>query len=122
MKGQKTRTVVLIAVFVLTSFLWGCSSNAQSAAQSESAASTPSVPSGAELRTFPSKQDKLEGRKSGIGSSDISAIMERSPFASSFSKWAEKTGLYEQESMPSMERGRLLEPVARNMYKKETGK
>lgn len=54
-----------------------------------------------------------EARKSGIGGSDVSAIVGVNPWSSAFTLWAKKTGRIEEQFEPSeaMEWGTRLESV-----------
>jgi putative phage-type endonuclease len=64
----------------------------------------------------------LEFRKKHIGSSDIGVIMGASPWKDAYTLWLEKTGRKEEGfATQAMRRGKMLEPVAREMYIKETG-
>jgi putative phage-type endonuclease len=73
----------------------------------------------AELVSHSSPQEWLDERTSGIGGSDIGAIMGHSPWASAVTVWAEKMNLYAKEVTPAMERGKLLEPCVLDAYKEK---
>lgn len=65
-------------------------------------------------------------RNKGIGASDAASLLDESPWTSKFQLWAQKTGLLPRGAAPSfavsaMERGKLLEPVARAYYEKKFG-
>lgn len=69
------------------------------------------------------REDWLEARKSGLGGSDIGAILGLSPWASAFSVFMEKIGL--TEGTPSTERmawGHRHERTIAEWYAKETGR
>lgn len=61
-------------------------------------------------------------RNKGIGASNAPTIMGNSPWCTRFQLWAEMTGLLErpepnQYQLAAMERGKKLEPVARDLYR-----
>lgn len=67
-------------------------------------------------------QDWLAWRMSGIGASEAPAVMNASPWCSSYKLWQLKTGRIEPDPKnPQMERGLALEPVARDRYEQFTG-
>lgn len=69
------------------------------------------------------REDWLEARKAGIGGSDIGAILGLSPWASSYSVFAEKIGL--TEGTPSTERmawGNRHERTISKWYAEQTGR
>lgn len=53
----------------------------------------------------------LARRRSGIGGSDVSAIIGISPFKTALDVWAEKRGITTSASSQQMDFGRLLEPA-----------
>lgn len=65
----------------------------------------------------------LEQRRSGIGGSDIAAIIGVSRYKTAYQVWAEKTGLIQsQADNPAMLWGRKLEPVILQHYAETTGR
>lgn len=64
----------------------------------------------------------LERRRTGIGGSDIGAILGFSPWATPYSVWLDKKGLSEPKpETPEMKMGHRLEPVIADMYSEVTG-
>jgi len=63
----------------------------------------------------------LERRRSGIGGSDIGAIVGVDPFRTPMDVFLEKTGRAEEETSPVMERGTRLEPIVLELYTERTG-
>lgn len=64
----------------------------------------------------------LEFRKGKIGSSDIPVIMGVSPWKTRYELWLEMTGRSgPKEVTRAMERGRELEPIARDLFCKQRG-
>jgi putative phage-type endonuclease len=66
-------------------------------------------------------------RGKGLGASDAPAIMGESPYQSAFTLWGDKTGLIPREepnafAVAAMKRGQDLEPVARELYEKRSGR
>ena len=60
--------------------------------------------------TYPTREAWLEARRTGIGGSDVPAILGLSPWASPLDVWASKMGLDEErESTYSMRRGNHME-------------
>jgi len=59
-----------------------------------------------------------ELRKSGIGGSDVAAVVGVSKWTSAYALWAQKSGLIPDDFSDSeaMEWGRLLEPVIRDKF------
>lgn len=56
-------------------------------------------------------------RNSGIGASDVPALLGLSPYKTIYTLWLEKTGQKEQfKGNPATERGKTLESVARKKY------
>ena len=63
-----------------------------------------------------SREKWLELRRTGIGGSDIAAIMGKSPWATPRAVYRDKAGLRtEKKPTAAMERGREMEPVLRGM-------
>jgi putative phage-type endonuclease len=64
----------------------------------------------------------LEWRSKGIGSSDIGIIMYESPYRDINELWEDKTGLLEKRHTTNwaIERGKRLEPWARDIYEWQT--
>lgn len=67
-----------------------------------------------------------EWRGKGIGASDAPTIMGDSPWSSRLQLWGEKTGILDRPpinafALQAMERGKTLEPVARELYEKRVG-
>ena len=66
----------------------------------------------------------LQERKTGIGGSDASVVLGVNPYKSVRELWLEKTGLTDgsaKETGPIL-RGRVLEPVAADLYAQKTGR
>lgn len=66
-------------------------------------------------------------RSKGLGASDIPAVLDISPYKSRFELWCEKTGIAKSRpihprAVQAMERGKFLEPVAREKYEAKVGK
>ena len=67
-------------------------------------------------------QDWLDWRKSVITATDCSCIMGSNPWTSEYKCWQRKLGLIEEvKSNEAMERGKRLEPIARDHFMKEFG-
>jgi putative phage-type endonuclease len=72
------------------------------------------------LGTFePGTPEWHEARK-GLGGSDIAAVMDKNPYKSAFTLYAEKTGLVDGNVEPSMpmKMGTAFEPVIRDLFVK----
>jgi putative phage-type endonuclease len=72
------------------------------------------------LGTFePGTPEWHEARK-GLGGSDIAAVMDKNPYKSAFTLYAEKTGLVDGNIEPSMpmKMGTAFEPVIRELFEK----
>jgi putative phage-type endonuclease len=72
------------------------------------------------LGTFePGTPEWHEARK-GLGGSDIAAVMDKNPYKSAFTLYAEKTGLIDGSIEPSMpmQMGTAFEPVIRDLFVK----
>jgi putative phage-type endonuclease len=72
------------------------------------------------LGTFePGTPEWHEARK-GLGGSDIAAVMDKNPYKSAFTLYAEKTGLIDASIEPSMpmQMGTAFEPVIRDLFVK----
>jgi putative phage-type endonuclease len=65
--------------------------------------------------------EQLELRRSGIGGSDIAAILGLSPYATPLDVFRSKVENYVQSDSWAFRRGRLLEPVVAQIYAEETG-
>ena len=66
-----------------------------------------------------------ERRKTGIGGSDVAAVLGLSPWKTPYQLWQEKTGKVEEKTDPKKEMrfklGHMLEPVIANLFMEETG-
>lgn len=69
------------------------------------------------------RKEWLKKRKQGIGGSDIGAVLGHSPYKNAYDVYIDKTTneVIEEEMNGHMRRGKFLEPLVINMYKKETG-
>ncbi len=76
----------------------------------------------ADTRDMP-REEWLASRRSGIGGSDVSAILGLSSWSTPLQVWLDKTGLYTPEDAPSeaMEWGTLLEPVVADEFTRRSG-
>jgi len=65
----------------------------------------------------------LERRRTGIGGSDVAAVLGLSPWTSRWSLWADKVGLLELDEDPSeaMEFGKRAEDMLRQWFEDRTG-
>lgn len=64
----------------------------------------------------------LEARRSGIGGSDASVILDLNPYRTRLALWLDKTGRADPEpDNDAMEAGRRLEPVMRQWFTDRTG-
>jgi putative phage-type endonuclease len=72
----------------------------------------------------PARRAFLEERQSGLGGSDIGAIMGVDPWRNAMDVYFEKTRPVLMDETPSIDimRGRLLEPIARTLYAEQTGR
>jgi putative phage-type endonuclease len=69
------------------------------------------------------RQDWLEARRTGIGGSDVAAILGLSKWKTPLQVYQEKRGeLPPQDDNAAMRWGRYLEPVVRQAYADETGR
>ncbi len=69
------------------------------------------------------RADFLAQRRTGIGGSDIAAIVGASRYKTAYQVWAEKTGLIQgSPDNPAMLWGRKLEPVILQHYAETTGR
>ncbi|MEY2341637.1 YqaJ viral recombinase family protein [Acidithiobacillus sp. IBUN Pt1247-S3] len=71
------------------------------------------------------REEWLQWRRQGIGSSDAAAAVGLSPYQSPLALWLEKTGQVEPEDLSSKEAvywGTLLEPLIAQAYSERTGK
>ena len=67
--------------------------------------------------------EQLEERKTGIGGTDMTAIMGVDPYKSEYDLWLEKVyGAPEITITNPMKRGTFLEPIVADIYAKETGR
>jgi putative phage-type endonuclease len=66
----------------------------------------------------------LEERRQGIGGSDSPVILGVSPFVTPRELWRQKRGIdpLEQHETPAMLRGTALEPIAADLYARQTGR
>lgn len=64
---------------------------------------------------------QLEERKTGIGGSEIAAILGESPFAAPFDVWLSKTQGWRQEETDDMRRGSFLEDGIARWYAQRYG-
>lgn len=76
------------------------------------------------LLSFPDRESWLAGRRSGIGASEIAAILGESSYGDSpYSVYSSKVyGDGDSELSESAEWGLLLEPVIREVYARKTGR
>lgn len=77
----------------------------------------------AELLRFPNRQEWLEARNKGIGSSDCASVLGYG-YAPAVKVWGEKTGKLEPEDLsknPRVQAGIRLEKVVAEIYRDETG-
>ena len=65
----------------------------------------------------------LAARRSGIGASEIAAVLGLSPYQSRYQLWADKAGLlpHEVAETEAMAAGKLLEPVIAEMVRRRRG-
>lgn len=70
------------------------------------------------------REDWLEARRTGIGGSDVAAVLGISPWLSRYELWAQKRGLLPVEDREAeyLEAGRRLEPVIVDWYKSVTNR
>ncbi|HEX7098934.1 MAG TPA: YqaJ viral recombinase family protein [Acidimicrobiia bacterium] len=71
--------------------------------------------------TGPGRAEWLAIRRTGLGASDIAAILGMSPWSSPYTVWAEKVEGYEREPNEAMAWGKRLEDVIRAQFAEETG-
>lgn len=65
----------------------------------------------------------LAERATGIGGSEVAAVFGEHPFITARELWERKTGKRGPETQTAiMERGRVLEPVAADLYAQKTGR
>ena len=68
------------------------------------------------------RKEWLEERRKGIGGSDSPAIINVSPFRTATDVYYDKLGIAPpQPETPAMARGTALEPIAADLFEKETG-
>lgn len=66
-------------------------------------------------------QQQLDMRRTGVGGSEVCAVLGLHPYATPLQVWRAKVeGLTQEETLP-MRRGRLLEPAVAAWYAEETG-
>lgn len=71
---------------------------------------------------YGNREDWIAARAGGIGGSDAAAIMRKSDWASPWSVWAEKTGVYRRHiDEQFLLIGKMVEPVLAKLYEIETG-
>ena len=65
----------------------------------------------------------LQDRRTGVGASDVAAIIGVSPWSSPMSVWADKLGLTPLETVPNtaMRLGKDLEPLIAKWFEEQTG-
>ena len=70
------------------------------------------------------KEQWLERRKTGVGGSDMAALLGVSPWRTAFNVWSDKTDDGPAVDLPSvrMRIGTALEPLAAEMYTEQTGR
>lgn len=66
--------------------------------------------------------EQREFRKSGIGGSDIAAIMGLSPYKTAYDVWCSKVGNVADEAGEAAYWGNILEPIVAAEFEKRTGK
>ena len=72
-----------------------------------------------------SREEWLDIRQQGIGSSDAAVAVGLSPYKSALSLWLEKTGRKQPEDLSAKEAvlwGTVLEPVLASVYAERTGR
>lgn len=80
------------------------------------------APSGATMVTFPDRRAWLEARRSGIGGSDVAAILGKSPWRGALAVWLDKRGLADDSPAPiRMRAGNALEPLVAEIYRERMG-
>ena len=68
------------------------------------------------------REEFLKRRRSGLGGSDVGAIMGVDKYKDSLDVYMDKVSPPEDIDNPNMERGRMLEPVVSLMYELRTGR
>ncbi|CAB4138345.1 COG5377 Phage-related protein, predicted endonuclease [uncultured Caudovirales phage] len=73
------------------------------------------------LGTFEPNSPEWHEAREGIGGSDIGAVMNKNPWKSAYTLWAEKTGLISDELEPSMpmKLGTAFEAPIRELFKEQ---
>lgn len=66
-------------------------------------------------------KEQLELRRTGIGGSDIGAILGLSPWRSPIDVWRSKVEGWQPDDSPALRRGRILEPAVCEFYRLEEG-
>lgn len=78
-----------------------------------------------EAPSFIVEQVPVTDRTSGIGGSDVAALVNMDPYRTAFDVWEEKRGRQPAAPPPAaqrwLDRGRRLEPVIREMYTEQAG-
>jgi putative phage-type endonuclease len=71
-----------------------------------------------------SRKKFLADRRSGIGGSDVAALVGADPKKGPLDLFLEKMGQAKElpEDLPVLERGRMLEPIVAKKYQKDTGR
>lgn len=63
----------------------------------------------------------LARRKKGLGGSDMAAVMGLDPYRTATDVYLEKTTEQPEKTGPHLDRGNAMEPIIRELYRKETG-
>jgi putative phage-type endonuclease len=73
------------------------------------------------LGTFEPNSPEWHNAREGIGGSDIGAVMNKNPWKSAYTLWAEKSGLISDQVEPSMpmKLGTAFEPAIRDLFQAE---
>jgi putative phage-type endonuclease len=73
------------------------------------------------LGTFEPNSPEWHNARKGIGGSDIGAVMNKNPWKSAYTLWAEKSGLISDQLDPSMpmKLGTAFEPAIRDLFQAE---
>lgn len=76
------------------------------------------------VTVYKTREEWLEGRRVGIGSSDTAAVLGVSKWKSAYQLWAEKAGLvpHDNEDSPILEWGRIVEEPIAKKYAQVTGR
>jgi putative phage-type endonuclease len=65
--------------------------------------------------------EQIEIRKTGIGGSEIAAVLGLDPYKTALDVWCSKKGISSFDDTSALRRGRLLEPVVAEIYAERTG-